>query len=126
MNWWYWSNVLSVLIGLAIELGACGVSLGQPTILLRDFSIPASPVAGYDEDGVRLQNGDVVTWDRVAKAVVVASDQDRVDQWLHSIEKPLARLRWRLQIGDFAGAQQAAAELPTQLNNRRSQTALLM
>ena len=126
MNWSRRSSAVIVFVALAIGQGARDAALGQSTIVLRDFSIPASPVARYDQDGVQLENGDTITWDRVAKATVAVADQDRVDEWLQSIGEPLARLRWRLEIGDFVGAQQAVGELPDELHKRRSQTALLI
>lgn len=101
-------------------------SWGQVIVVLRDFSTPLAAVAGFDEDGVRLENNDVIAWDRIAQVSGAGADQAQADEWLRTIGDPLSRVRWRMEIGDFAGARQAAAEIPDGGRNRRNQTELLI
>ncbi len=109
-----------------LTLQFASIAWSQTTIVLRDFSQPKSTVAGYDEDGVRLTDGTIVSWDRIAQVQFEPADQARADQLLQTIGQPLFQVRWRLQIGDFGGAEQAAKSVPDAVKHRRSEGALLI
>lgn len=111
---------------LTVAFQFASFAWSQPTIVLRDFTLPNSPVTGFDEDGVRLHDGTIISWDMIAQATVEPADQARADQLLETIGQPLFQMRWRLEIGDFAGAQQAAASVRGTLQNRRSPAALVL
>ncbi len=114
----------ALFVILALQFAS--IAWSQPTIVLRDFSQPKSTVAGYDEDGVRLTDGTIVSWDRIAQVQFEPADQARADQLLQTIGQPLFQVRWRLQIGDFGGAEQAAKSVPNAVKHRRSEAALLI
>lgn len=96
-------------------------------IILRDLTvITDKTVVSFDEDGVKLNDGAVLTWDAIEKASIAADKQTAFDELLKSLGGDLYRLRQRLSVGDYAGLAPQAESLYPKFKTRSSETALMV
>ncbi len=95
-------------------------------LIKRNLDIIANrTVASFDEDGVRLDNGTVLTWDEIERATVSADKQAAFNAMLKELGEPLYRIRQRMAAEDYeALAPQAEALYPRYLR-RNGPTAYL-
>ena len=71
-------------------------------IVLRDLTILTDRrVEKFNEDDIRLDNGQRLGWDQIEKAQI-AADQARFNQLLSELGTPLYRIRQRLKVGDYS------------------------
>ncbi len=125
---WRWAR--SACLGLGVSLLALVVAgpraEAADRIILRKLEVITDrTVAQFDEDGVALDNGRILTWDEIEKATV-ANGQPAFDAMLSELGAPLYRLRQRLTVGDYAGvAAPAEAVFPRYLA-RRSRSAYMV
>ncbi|MHB8861327.1 MAG: hypothetical protein ACYC6N_02905 [Pirellulaceae bacterium] len=96
-------------------------------IVLRNLDVldPKS-VTGLDEDGVQLDDGSLITWDRIERGRVSEAQQTRFDQLLGELGADLYRIRQRLSVGDFRGVLPHAEALEARYVGRCSETAYMV
>jgi hypothetical protein len=96
-------------------------------IVLRNLDVVDGPtVTAVDEDGVQLDNGTLITWDRIERGRVGESYQAGFDQLLGELGADLYRIRQRLSVGDYEGVLPQAEALEGRYVGRRSDTAYLV
>lgn len=102
-------------------------SSGADLIVLRSVeTIRDRIVKGFDEDGVRLDNGKTITWDEIDRGTIDASKQAGFDKMLKELGAPLFRLKVRLNVGDYEGLLEHAEALYPRYVDRRSPTAYIV
>ncbi len=96
-------------------------------IVLRNLDvIDQKTVTDLDEDGVRLDDGSLITWDRIERGRVSEAQQPRFDQLLGELGGDLYRIRQRLSVGDMSGLLPHAEALEARYTGRRSETAYMV
>lgn len=115
---------------LAVVAMSWGTSPSFPAdrIVLRDLSIIGDRnVQGVDEDGLQLDDGRLITWDRVEQ-VAIADEQRNAAalRLLDELGQPLYRIRQRVSVGDDRGALEYAEQLYPRYRDRDSATAYLV
>jgi hypothetical protein len=96
-------------------------------IVLRNLDvIDQQTVTAMDEDGVRLDNGTLITWDRIEQGRVAESQQARFDQLLSELGGDLYRIRQRLAVGDYRGLLPHAEALQGRYAGHRGETAYMV
>lgn len=106
---------------------AAGEIEGAERIVLRNLDVVSGKtVAGFDEDGVRMDDGSLITWDGIERGQVATSEQAAFDRMLQELGTPLYRIRQRLTVGDYAGLLDHAEALYPRYVNRNSQTAYMV
>ena len=94
-------RLVCALLAAAI-LGAPAAAAAAQRIVLRNLQIINNKkVLHFDEDGIRLEGGRVVTWDEVERASVAADQQEAFDRMLSELGDHLYRIRRRLENGDY-------------------------
>ena len=68
-------------------------------------------VTSFDEDGVRLDDGMVLGWDRIESARLSGQRQADFDRSLKELGDGLYRIRQRLRVGDYRDLQTHAEAL---------------
>jgi len=112
--------VRRVLLAVGLIVGVATPTLWAERIVLRNLEILRDPsVASFDEDGVRLEGGRTLTWDRIESGRVGEARQADFDRMLSDLGEPLYRIRQRLKVGDFrALAAPAEAAYPRYVGRR--------
>jgi hypothetical protein len=101
-------------------------SSGADRIVLRNLEILTDrTVKAFDEDGIQLDDGRLLTWDVIEKAKV-ASRQAEFDQMLNELGTHLYRIRQRLKVGDYRGLVTHANALFARYAGRQSDTAYMV
>ncbi len=96
-------------------------------IVLRNLDvIDTRTVTSLDEDGVLLDDGTRISWDRIERGRVATEQQARFDQLLTELGGDLYRVRQRMAVGDWAGLLPHAEALEGRYAGRRSETAYLV
>lgn len=96
-------------------------------IVLRNLDVLDGVTAtAVDEDGVQLEDGVRITWDRIEQGRVGAPLQAEFDRLLGALGADLYRVRQRLSVGDYAGARPQAEALADRYAGRHSDTAYLV
>jgi hypothetical protein len=113
--------------GLAwILLFATASSQAADRIIFRDLTIQSKrTVVSFDVDGVVLDNGTVLAWDRIKQATI-GGDQQLFDQRLTQLGLPLLRIRQRLRTEDYRGALEPGEKLLPLYMGRRSESAFIV
>ena len=126
LTWVYMS--LSWGLVLAAPVSATPVSAAPADrIVLRNLDvIDTRTVTSLDEDGVLLDDGTRISWDRIERGRVANEQQARFDQLLAEIGGDLYRVRQRMAVGDWAGLLPHAEALEARFVGRRSETAYLV
>ncbi|MEO1972481.1 MAG: hypothetical protein ABGX07_13050 [Pirellulaceae bacterium] len=92
-------------------------------IILRDLTILSKrTVVSFNVDGVVLDDGKVLAWDRIKQATV-SKDQELFDKQLTELGLPLLRIRQRLRTEDYRGAQEPGEKLLPRYLGRQSESA---
>ncbi|QDU94892.1 hypothetical protein [Lignipirellula cremea] len=117
--------VLTVTLTLGILASAAQAA--DSIILRPDFrKITDRTVTSFDPDGVKLDDGTVLAWDKIQKATLGPPRQASFDELLNKLEKPLGRLDVGLKAGDYQGLLESAEELYPIYQERNSRTAYLV
>ena len=113
-------------MSIASSLLAAGPSTAADQIVLRDLTILSDRrVDRFSDDEIRLDNGQILTWDQIEKAQI-AGDQKKFDQFLEELGTPLYRIRQRLTVGDYQALLRHAEALYPRFAQRRSKTAYMV
>lgn len=121
------SRWLSALSWMFFCLAATGHSFAADRIILRNLDVLTDrTVVSFDEDGARLDNQAVLTWDDIERARVADDKQAEFDRLLAELGTPLYRIRQRLTVGDYRGLLPQAETLFPRYSNRRGQTAYMV
>lgn len=96
-------------------------------VILRDLEVIAGiRVVDFNEDGLRLDDGRRISWERVERAQVAPAQQAEFDQMLDEIGTHLYRLHQRLNVGDYRGLLDHAEALYPRYVGRDSQAAYVV
>lgn len=97
---------------------------GADRIILRNLKVLTDKtVTSFDEDGVRLNNTQVLGWDEIEKAKIAPDQQAAFDAMLDALGDHLYRIRQRLTVGDYAGLLPHAEAIQERFVGRTSDTA---
>jgi hypothetical protein len=95
-------------------------------LLLRNLEIVSDrTVVRFDEDGLKLDDGRLLTWDEVERGTVAAG-QKEFDQLLDELGEPLYRIRQRMAVGDYQSILGHAEAVFPRFAARRSPTAFMV
>ncbi len=96
-------------------------------IVLRNLDIISNKtVAGFDEDGVRLNDSSLITWDQIERGRVAPDSQAAFDQMLQDLGTHLYRIRQRLTLGDYRDILPHAEAVYPRYVGRKSETAYMV
>jgi hypothetical protein len=96
-------------------------------IVLRNLDIIADrTVAGFDEDGVRLDDSSLITWDQIERGKVASDTQAAFDGMLQDLGTHLYRIRQRLTVGDYRDILPHAEAVYPRYVGRKSETAYMV
>ena len=96
-------------------------------IVLRNLTVISDgQVASFDEDGVRLADGRILTWDEIERGSLDGQRQAEFDRLLGELGAPLYRIRQRLKVGDYRGLLVHAEALYPRYSQRRGRTAYMV
>jgi hypothetical protein len=114
-------------VAIAFVLFGTAAPACADRIVLRNLTVISDKtVAAFDEDGVRLAGGGVVTWDEIERATVAADKQAAFDAMLAELGTHLYRIRQRLTVGDYEGLLSHAEAVYPRYRTRRSETAYMV
>ena len=117
---------LRILIAAVLILAPVSL-LRADRIILRNLDIISDKtVDRFDEDGVRLDDGTVISWDRIEKGRVAESKQEAFDAMLADLGSDLYRIRQRMSISDYRGLLPHAETLFSRYKARPSDTAYMV
>lgn len=106
---------------------AAGQACGADRIILRNLDVVSGKtVVGFDEDGVRMDDVTLITWDEIERGRIEAARQAEFDQMLEQLGTPLYRIRQRLSVDDYRGLLDPAEALYPRYIGRNSQTAYMV
>lgn len=96
-------------------------------IVLRNLDIISDKtVAGFDEDGVRLDDLSLITWDQIERGKIAPENQAAFDQMLQDLGTHLYRIRQRLTVGDYRDILPHAEAVYPRYVGRKSETAYMV
>jgi hypothetical protein len=102
-------------------------SIGADRIILRNLDILSNrTVAGFDEDGVRLDDQSTLGWDEIEAARVRPELQANFDRHLEALGSHLYRIRQRLRVGDYRDVLSHAEALYSRYRDRQSPAAYMV
>lgn len=108
-------------------LTAPGGILRADHLVLRNLNwLDNIRVTGFDEDGVRLEDGRQWTWDKIASGGVAPDQQAEFDAFQKRLSLPLYRLQWRLQLEDDSDLLTCTEPLLETYSDRMSLTAAMV
>ena len=116
----------TVLVAAAVAVRAPSASAADRIVLRNLDVIAGRTVTAFDEDGVRLDDGSVLTWDAIERARIGPERQAAFDQMLESLGTHLYRIRQRLAVGDYRGILPHAEAVYARYIGRRSSTAYMV
>jgi len=100
---------------------------GADRIVLRNLDIITNrTVAGFDEDGVRLDDLSLIKWDEIERGRIAADNQAAFDQMLQDLGTHLYRIRQRLTVGDYRDILPHAEAVYPRYIGRKSETAYMV
>ncbi len=103
------------------------MDLRADRIVLRNLDIiSGKTVERFDEDGVLLGDGTLISWDRIEKGRVAEAKQAAFDKMLNDLGSHLYRIRQRLSINDDRGLLPHAEAVYGRYVGRRSATAYMV
>ncbi len=118
------SRFVSVIL---FSLVCLKVGFAADRIVLRNLDIIADKtVARFDEDGVRLSDSSLITWDQIEQGKVAAENQAAFDQMLQDLGTHLYRIRQRLTVGDYRDILPHAEAVYPRYVGRKSETAYMV
>ena len=122
----YCVNKIGNLI-IAVSILLLPTLASADRILLRNLkTISDRTVASFDVDGVKLDDGSVLTWDEIERCKVDDAKQSDVDRLLEELGDPLYRINQRLKVGDYEGLLEYAEAVYPRYASRQSPTAYMV
>ena len=119
-------STMKTSFALLLLLCLTSTAYSADLIILRNLSrIADRTVAAFNEDGVRLDNGRVVSWDAIERGRI-SEGQAAFDKMLSELGLPLYRIRQRLKVGDYPGVLEHAEKLYPRYAGRNSPTAYMV
>jgi hypothetical protein len=114
------------LLGLTLAPW-CATRAEADRIVLRNLDvIHDRTVVEFDEDGVRLDNGRILSWDQIETGRVEEARQADFDRLLRELGTDLYRIRQRLTVGDYRGLLPHAEALQDRFLGRSGDTAYMV
>jgi hypothetical protein len=114
-----------VILLLAATLAASAA--GADRIILRNLTtISDRKVTAFDEDGVRFETGEPITWDEIEKGTVDPAKQAEFNKLLKELGEPLFQIRRRLKTADYEGLLAPAEEVYPRYATRKGDTAYMV
>ncbi len=96
-------------------------------IVLRDLTIiTGKTVSHFDPDGVRFEDGSVITWDRIEQGTIAAEKQAGFDRRLNELGARLYSIRRRLRSEDYQDLLPHSRDLYPLYRDRRSSTSYMV
>lgn len=117
---------VALCLGLAVTVGTTARARADRIVLRNLDIISDRTVTGFDEDGVRLDDGRIVAWDQIEMARVSEPQQAALDLMLQELGGHLYRIRQRLAVGDYVGLLPHAEAVQHRYVGRRSETAYMV
>jgi hypothetical protein len=106
---------------------SCATRAEADRIVLRNLDvIHDRTVVEFDEDGVRLDNGRILSWDQIETGRVEEARQADFDRLLRELGTDLYRIRQRLTVGDYRGLLPHAEALQDRFLGRSGDTAYMV
>ena len=114
------------MCSLCLWLGARGALAQEGTdsdwVLLRDLQVMRAPIAAGSAAGIQFAAGDAVGWEQVLQVQAAAIRPEQARDFLQRVGLPAARVRWRLEIGDWRGAGDLSGSLLAGSGDEPSET----
>ena len=106
------SRLLLLAVCLLGNSFLTGNAQSEDRIILRNLQrIKGHEIKSIDVDGVKLDDGRVITWDRIETAQVESVSQEEFDGYMQRLSNPLFRIRLRLVNGDDLEALKYAEQM---------------
>jgi hypothetical protein len=117
---------VAAVVWAALLWSAHVPALAERVILRNLEVISGKRVLGFDEDGLRLDDGTRIAWEQVERAQVSPEQQAAFDRMLNEIGTQLYRLHQRLAVGDHRGLLEHAEALYPRYVGRDSEAAYVV
>ncbi len=96
-------------------------------LILRDLRLLGNiTVIGFDEEGVKVTDNNLIPWHEIELGTVGADKQADFDRLRKELGDPLFRIHQRLKVGDYAGAREPAEAVFDRYKNRESKVAYMV
>ncbi|PQO36686.1 hypothetical protein [Blastopirellula marina] len=96
-------------------------------LILRDLTLVRNvTVIGFDEEGVKVTDNNLIPWYEIERGTVSPEKQADFDRLREELGVPLFRIHQRLKVGDYAGAQEPAEQVFPRYKDRNSNVAYLV
>lgn len=120
--------ILGACLAAAYVAQATGpLAVAADRIVLRNLTtLTDRTVTGFDPDGVRLDDGTLLTWDDIESARLPEATQAEFERLRKDLGEPLYRIRQRLSVGDDRGVLPHAEAVYPQYADRDSPTAYMV
>ncbi len=116
--------VVHVLLLVLFANVATPVVSGADRIILRNLKIISNKtVTSFNEDGIRLSDGQMLGWHDIERAKVAEDKQAAFDKMLGELGNHLYRIRQRMVVGDYEGLVSHAEAVHNRYVGRTSDTA---
>ncbi|PQO37086.1 hypothetical protein C5Y96_07975 [Blastopirellula marina] len=96
-------------------------------LILRDLRLLNNiTVIGFDEEGVKVTDNNLVPWHEIELGTVSPDKQADFDRLRKELGDPLFRIHQRLKVGDYAGASEPAEAIFDRYKDRDSKVAYMV
>jgi hypothetical protein len=121
------TRLTQLLLFLSLSGSASPTVSGADRVILRNLKVITNKtVTSFDEDGVRLSDGQVLGWHEIEKAKTAPEKQAAFDEMLGELGGHLYRIRQRLTVGDYEGLLPHAEAVYPRYVGRTSDTAYMV
>ncbi len=113
---------------LACAIGFVTVGAAQADrLILRDLRLLGNiTVIGFDEEGVKVTDNNLIPWHEIELGTVSPDKQADFDRLRNELGLPLFRIHQRLKVGDYAGAREPAESIFDRYKERDSKVAYMV
>jgi len=117
----------SMAILVAVLWFAVPVQAKADRLILRDLRLLGNiTVIGFDEEGVKVTDNNLIPWHEIELGTVSPDKQDDFDRLRKELGDPLFRIHQRLKVGDYAGAREPAEAIFQRYKDRDSKVAYMV
>ncbi|MEW4455234.1 hypothetical protein AB1L30_21375 [Bremerella sp. JC817] len=96
-------------------------------LILRDLRLISNvTVVGFDEEGVKVTDNNLIPWHEIELGTVAPDKQADFDRLRNDLGLPLYRIHQRLTVGDYGGLQEPAEAVFERYKDRDSKTAYMV
>ncbi|MFN3150568.1 hypothetical protein [Bremerella sp.] len=96
-------------------------------LILRDLRLLGNiTVIGFDEEGVKVTDNNLIPWHEIELGTVSPDKQADFDRLRKELGDPLFRVHQRLKVGDYAGAREPAEAVFDRYKDRDSKVAYMV